>query len=184
MRQNRHGLLRIALAGDYPLDPNKISGGPQAVFTYLLEGLRQFKELDLHVVSAHKEVTKSSEFQQGNVTFHFLPHPRLPFELAYLPLQQGVCKILHQIDPDLIHAQSDIYGAICLKAGYPTVTTMHSIPGSESRFGRRQDHTDPAGSACQIDQLSISSKRSSHHQYKRIYTPGVGGLHTSKFLFH
>jgi glycosyltransferase involved in cell wall biosynthesis len=135
MRQNRHGLLRIALAGDYPLDPNKISGGPQAVFTYLLEGLRQFKELDLHVVSAHKEVIKSSEFQQGNVTFHFLSHPRLPFELAYLPLQEGVCKILRKIGPDLVHAQSDIYGAICLKAGYPTVTTVHSISGSESRFG-------------------------------------------------
>jgi len=67
--------MRVALAGHYPLDPNKISGGPQAVFAYLVEGLRQVEGLDLHVVSAHKQITETTRFQRDKVTFHFLPHP-------------------------------------------------------------------------------------------------------------
>lgn len=128
--------MRVALAGHYPLDPNKISSGPQAVFTYLLEGLRQFEELDLHVVSAHKQVTEAIQFQRDNVTFHFLPHPRLPFELAYPLLRRRVHQALHRIKPDLVHAQSQhLYGATCLGAGYPTVVTVHSLPGAVPSFG-------------------------------------------------
>jgi glycosyltransferase involved in cell wall biosynthesis len=128
--------MRVALAGHCPLDPDRISDGPQAVFAYLLEGLRQFKELDLHVVSAHKRVTEPIQFRRDNVTFYFLPHPRLPFELAYPLLRRCVSQVLHRIKPDLVHAQTaHIYGTICLGAGYPTVTTVHSLPGAVPGFG-------------------------------------------------
>lgn len=46
-------------------DPSRISGGPQAVFSYLLQGFEQFTELELHVVSAHKELTDATGFRRG-----------------------------------------------------------------------------------------------------------------------
>ena len=128
--------MRVALVGNYPLDPSKISGGPQAVFVYLLEGLRGLEGLDLHVVSAHKQVTDPILSRRDDVSFHFLPHPHLPFELAYSLLRRRVSRALRRIRPDLIHVQSaHTYGAMCLAAGYPTVVTVHSLPGAVPSLG-------------------------------------------------
>ena len=127
--------MRVALVGNYPIDPNKIVGGPQAVFTYLVEGLRQLEGLDLYVVTNHKQMTEITKFQRDNVTFYFLPHPRLPFELAYPLLKRRIHQTLHQIKPDLVHAQSvPTYGSLCLGAGYPTVATAHSLPGVDTLY--------------------------------------------------
>ncbi|NTU73692.1 DUF892 family protein, partial [Candidatus Roizmanbacteria bacterium] len=53
-------------------------------------------------VSAHKKVTKTYQFRRDNVTFHFLPHPRWPFELAFPILQQRVLQLLHSMESQLI----------------------------------------------------------------------------------
>lgn len=135
MKKNVKGTLRVALVGNYPLDPDRIVGGLQAVFVYLLEGLKQIRGLDLYVVSAQKAVTQSTHLQREGVDFYFLPHPRLPFELAYPFLLRTTRQMLHRIKPDIVHAQSaPIQGAICIGAGYPTVATVHSLPNSENRF--------------------------------------------------
>lgn len=129
--------LRIALVGNYPIDPNKIVGGPQAVFTYLLQGLKRFPDLELHVVTAQKVLDDSYSIQRDNVILHYLPYPRQPVFLAYPSLQKRVHRVLHQIKPDLVHGQSaHIFGSIALSASYPTVLTPHNIHGSETIYAR------------------------------------------------
>jgi len=131
--------MRIALVGDYPLDPDRISGGPQAVFSYLLQGLERFADLELHVVTAQKTLDSADTLQRNGVTFHYLPYPRKTTFVAYPSLQKSIRRALHQIKPDLVHGQSSyIYGCIALGAGYPTVLTVHSIHGTEVRFARRR----------------------------------------------
>jgi glycosyltransferase involved in cell wall biosynthesis len=127
--------MRLALVGDYPLDPGDIRNGPQAVFTYLLEGLRQLPDLDMHVVTAHKSLDEPDSFQRDGITFFYLPYPRLPTELSFWMLRPKVQRVLHQIQPDLVHGQSALrYGAMCLSAGYPTVLTCHNVHGTDVRF--------------------------------------------------
>jgi glycosyltransferase involved in cell wall biosynthesis len=129
-------LMRIALVGDYPIDPSRITGGPQAVFSYLLQGLEKFTDLELHVITAHKAVGSAYTAQRDGVAFHYLPHVRLPTFLAFPSLQRSVHRLLHKIKPDLVHAQSaQIYGCIALRAEYPTVVTPHNVHGTETRFG-------------------------------------------------
>jgi len=133
--------MRIALVGDYPIDSNKVSGGPQAVFSYLLQGLEQFTDLELHVVTAHKALDSSYTSQRDGVTFHYLPYPRVMTALAFSPLQRSIHRVLWEIKPDLVHGQSGyIFGCIALSAGYPTVLTLHSIYGTEVRFASRWVH--------------------------------------------
>jgi len=127
--------MRVALVGHYPFETGKISGGPQAVSVYLLEGLKQIEGLELHLISAHKQLSQATRFEREKVTFHFLPHPRCPFELAYPVLRRTIRQILRSLAPDLVHTLSgDMYGSACIGTGYPTVATVHSIPGSEVRF--------------------------------------------------
>jgi glycosyltransferase involved in cell wall biosynthesis len=127
--------MRVALVGDYPLDPNRISGGPQAVFAYLVQGLERFQDLELHVVAAHKALDSPRTLQRNGVTFHYLPYPNRTTFLAYPTLWQSIQHTLYQIKPDLVHGQSGyIYGTIALGSGYPTALTVHSIHGTEVRF--------------------------------------------------
>lgn len=127
--------MRVALVGDYPLDPNRISGGPQAVFAYLVQGLERFQDLDLHVVAAHKTLDSRRILQRDRVTFHYLPYPNRTTFLAYPTLWRSIQHTLRQIKPDLVHGQSGyIYGTIVLGSGYPTALTVHSIHGTEVRF--------------------------------------------------
>ena len=132
---------RIALVGDYPIDSREISGGPQAVFSYLLQGLKQFTDLELHVVTAHKALDSPYTSRRNGVTFHYLPYPRQTTFLAFPCLQRSVQRVLHHIKPDLVHGQSAyVFGCVALSAGYPTVLTPHSIHGTEVRFAGKWIH--------------------------------------------
>ncbi len=127
--------MRLALVGEYPLDPKEIKNGPQAVFAYLLEGLKTFQDLELHVVVAHKILDEPNIFKRDGVKFYYLPYPRFPAELSFFMLRPKIHKVLHEIKPELVHGQSGHrYGAICLGAGYPTVLTPHNVHGTEVEF--------------------------------------------------
>jgi glycosyltransferase involved in cell wall biosynthesis len=127
--------MRVALVGDYPPRSDRIGGGPQAVFSYLLEGLKQIEELELYVVSAQKTVSAETVFLRDGVHFYFLVHPHLPMELAFLPLRHRIRQTLRRIKPDIVHVQAgDIYGSICTGMPYPMLSTMHNVPVTEPRF--------------------------------------------------
>jgi glycosyltransferase involved in cell wall biosynthesis len=128
-------LMRIALVGDYPLNPREIHNGPQAVFAYLLEGLEQMPDLDIHVITAKRQLHKPSSKKADGVTYHFLPYPLLPTELSFFILRRRIHQLLNSLQPQLVHAQSALrYGAMCLSAGFPTIVTPHNVHGTEVPF--------------------------------------------------
>ncbi len=127
--------MRLALVGDYPLNPRKIHNGPQAVFTYLLEGLGQLPDLDIHVITAKRHLNEADTLKRDSVTYYYLPYPRFPTEMSFFLLRRRIHKVLNVIQPQLVHAQSALrYGAMCLTAGYPTVVTPHNVHGAEMPF--------------------------------------------------
>ena len=129
-------MIRVALVGEYPMDENRIVGGPQSVFVNLVEGLKEHRELELHVVSCRKEISETVRIAKDRVFHSFLPHPHLPMELAYPLLKRRIKKEIRRIGPDLVHAQQflPVFGPICLDSGLPTVATAHNVPGTEPRF--------------------------------------------------
>jgi glycosyltransferase involved in cell wall biosynthesis len=130
--------MRIVLVGKYPIDPNNVRGGPQAVFTYLLQGLERHPDLELHVITARKSITSPYIVQRNGVEFHYLPYPDRTTLLAVPTLQRSIRRVLSQIQPDLVHGQSNnVLGCIALSAGYPTVLTAHSVHGSEIEFSSK-----------------------------------------------
>lgn len=127
--------MRIALVGRYPVDPNQIKGGPQAVFSYLIQGLERIPGLELYVVTPHQSIESSYLVQRNGVSYHYIAYPDRPILLGFPGLRQSVHQALDQIKPDLVHGQSNnILGCIALDAGYPTVLTVHSVHGSEIQF--------------------------------------------------
>lgn len=127
--------MRIALVGRYPVDPNQIKGGPQAVFSYLIQGLERIPGLELYVVTPHKSISSSYFIERNSVSYYYIAYPDRPILVGFPGLRQSVHQVLDQIKPDLVHGQSNnILGCIALDAGYPTVLTVHSVHGSEIQF--------------------------------------------------
>ena len=66
--------IRVAMLGAYPLDTVRIWGGVQAAYAYLVKGLAQTDNLDLHVFMLKpSDYTETDRVKQTNVTLHFLP---------------------------------------------------------------------------------------------------------------
>lgn len=133
--------MEVALVGDYPLNLECLRGGPQAVLDALLQGLRDYADLNLHLITASRALKRPQVFRRNRVKFHCLPLPRVPMLAAFAFLCRSIRGTLFRIGPDLVHGLSaDVLGAIVLSAGFPAVLTPHSVLGTEVRFAPGRIH--------------------------------------------
>jgi glycosyltransferase involved in cell wall biosynthesis len=122
--------IRVALLGSYPLDPAQIFGGVQAAYAYLVKGLAQQNDLELHVLTLRPAgYAGADQIEQAPLTLHLLPpYPRFERLRNYRTYQASVNKKLAQIRPHLIHAQDAGADAlVALRSGFATVMTVHGI---------------------------------------------------------
>ncbi len=122
--------MRVAILGDYPLEPNRIAGGVEAVVSYLVAELRKFEDLELHVVTFHEDVRQRYVCQQGsNLTVHYLPPAYRFANVTFFVINKfRLLRELAGIEPDLIHAHiAGTYAEVAHMTGLPTVLTLHGI---------------------------------------------------------
>ncbi len=127
--------LRVAIVGPYPLNPHKITGGIQAVNCNLVKGLRNFEDLDLHVMTVDFDQEIESSVEE-EITLHYL---RSSKKLGQITLYNGVRKWIvnkiKEIDPHIVHVHgTDMYGFAVRKLEYPTMLTVHGILSQEAKI--------------------------------------------------
>jgi glycosyltransferase involved in cell wall biosynthesis len=120
--------------GFYPRDPAKISGGIRAVTHQLVEGFRRRPELDVHVIHCHSDITEDATVSRGNVTAHYLAQPRLRLVPNMVTAIPRVAAQLKAIGPDVVNAHGHWYAVAALRAGFPTVWTVHGVVAEEARY--------------------------------------------------
>lgn len=129
--------MRVAIIGNYPTDINRIHGGVQAAFTYLVSGLSQIQDIDVHVLTmGRQQAGQNNNFTQHGINVHILPiHPRFEFAKNYHNYQTSVNRVLAKIQPDVVHAQeSTTHAYVALRSGYPTVITVHGIQREDIKY--------------------------------------------------
>jgi glycosyltransferase involved in cell wall biosynthesis len=137
-------LIRVVMLGNYPLDDSQIRGGVQAVLAFLVKGLSQINELDVHIIRFKPlQWTGPDQIRQNNVTIHFLPiPPRFERLRNHRTYQISLNAELAKIRPSLLHAQdATTHAYVALKSGYPTVVTAHGVRREDGKYygslGRR-----------------------------------------------
>lgn len=128
--------MKIAILTQYPLDLNNVQGGVESSMVGLIRELKNFNDLDLHIITSTKQVNKDKTVSEDNITFHYIPSPKLPQLITSLTFDQyQVKRKIYEINPDLVHAHmtAPLYGYPALKTGYPTIVTVHGIVGEESK---------------------------------------------------
>jgi glycosyltransferase involved in cell wall biosynthesis len=130
--------MRVAILGDYPRDPSTIGGGVEAVICYLLQGLRQYPDLDIHVVTLCEDVSKYEAVRRGSVTAHYVPAAyRFGKVTFFIRNKLRLRRVLRSIQPDLIHAHvAGTYSEVAFGMGWPAVLTLHGIRYREATFRR------------------------------------------------
>jgi len=132
--------MKLALLIDYPVDPERIPGGVRAVAYHLAQGLSRHPGLDVHVLHCHSEVPSDQVIQHGQVTVHYLSRPRKRIVPNAITGVSQVAQALRDLCPDLVNAHTGQYAYAALRAGFPTIYTIHGVAHRELRTFRGWKH--------------------------------------------
>lgn len=121
----------IAILGQYPVNPEKITGGVETCILGLVNELKKYPDIELHIITIQimwKDVTKIV----NNVTIHYLASPPLPrFITAHTIDKYKKIKKVKELKPDIVHAHICDNGYYTLKGGFPNIITLHGIAMAE-----------------------------------------------------
>ncbi|MDX1701645.1 MAG: hypothetical protein R3250_13550, partial [Melioribacteraceae bacterium] len=94
--------MHVVMVGDFPRDPENISGGVEAVIYYLANALQQFEDLQISVVTLDRWNLGERTVIYNNIPVHYIRQARLPSRLSfYGNIRQMREKIL-SIQPHII----------------------------------------------------------------------------------
>lgn len=124
--------MRLAMVTNFPDREGVVTGGVEGVAACLVDGLRCYAGLEIHVVSPTFEGRARKE-NRGEVTVHWLPMPKGPPFLTYWTVfRKRMHDLLREIAPDVTHFQ----GVAGWTIGYggPYVLTLHGISEKGARY--------------------------------------------------
>ena len=124
--------MRVAILGQYPLNPEKIKGGVETCIIGLINELKKCSDIEIHVIAIHmmwKDITKIVD----NVTIHYLASPQLPRFVTISTIDQyKTIKKIEELKPDVVHAHMSAGSGNCaLNSGFPNIITVHGIAKEE-----------------------------------------------------
>jgi glycosyltransferase involved in cell wall biosynthesis len=125
--------LRVALVALYPAPGAKAPGGVRAVVQNLVRGLQTYDDLHIHVIHCHADIQASATVEDRNVKVDYIAMPRRRLVPNTLRSIVRVERLLRQVQPDVVNTHAAHYTVAALRAGYPTVFTIHGVVHREAQ---------------------------------------------------
>ncbi|MBC7237407.1 MAG: glycosyltransferase family 4 protein [Chloroflexi bacterium] len=119
--------IRLAMLTFYPADPAYIPGGIRMVAYNLVNALRAFPDLELHVFHCHSDIDRDRIVCDERLTVHYLALPRRRLVPNLVSGVRRLVRALRALKPNLVHAHAAHFAYAGKMAGYPTVYTIHGI---------------------------------------------------------
>ncbi len=124
--------LRVAIIALYPLDAAHMAGGMRVAVYNLVQALGVYSDLDIHVIYCDDEVDHDHSEMSGHETVHYLSLPRRRVIPNYISSVQRITRALPEIAPDIVNAHASHFAIPALRAGLPTVLTLHGVGHREA----------------------------------------------------
>lgn len=128
--------MKVALATPYPVDVTRIPGGVRTVAYNLVQGLRHFDDMDIHVLHCHSEIPANRVESEGHLTVHYMTMPRRRVVPNTILAVKRVTQALRRLQPDVVNAHAPHYAVAAFQSGYPTVYTVHGVTHREASIYR------------------------------------------------
>jgi len=121
------------MLGLYPVRPDVILGGEEAVVAMLSKQLSRDPALDLHVVTFRGTGKEDRVEELPGLTVHRLAQPRFGRPTWHRAEIRRLHRALRSLRPDVVHAHgSQVHTAAAVRSGLPTVVTIHGIMAREA----------------------------------------------------
>ncbi len=130
---DRKTRLRVALVALYPAPGAKAPGGVRAVVQNLVAGLRTYDDLQVRVIHCHSDIKESLTTRDRNVQVDYVAMPRRRLVPNTLRAIARVHQLLRQVQPDVVNTHAAHYTIASLRAGLPTVFTIHGVVHREAQ---------------------------------------------------
>lgn len=126
--------MQIAMLGLYPVRPDWILGGEEAVIAMLAGRLSRDPTLDLHVITFRGAEAGDRVEKRPGLTIHRLTPPALGRLTWHRAEIRRLHRLLRSLQPDVVHGHgSQVYAAAAVRCGLPAVVTVHGIMAREAR---------------------------------------------------
>ena len=126
--------MKVAVVTAFPHDTQKPVGGVEAVSVNLVQALSTLTNLEVHVVTTDRTLTRAEQSHWNGVTIHRLPQfGRQVLSDAVGPGRRTVQAFLQELKPDLIHAH-DVYGLMVKGMTLPRVFTIHGFIHADTQM--------------------------------------------------
>jgi glycosyltransferase involved in cell wall biosynthesis len=125
--------LRVALVALYPAPGARAPGGVRAVVHNLVRGLQTYDDLQIHVVHCHADIREGAVVEADNVRVDYIAMPRRRLVPNTLRSIVRVERLLRQVQPEVVNTHAAHYTVAALRAGYPTVFTIHGVVHREAQ---------------------------------------------------
>lgn len=129
--------LRVAIIALYPLDSAHMIGGMRVAVYNLVQALTAFDDLEINVLYSHVDVPRDHVVQQGRATIHYLALPRRRVLPNYVRSLMRISGCLADIKPDVVNGHTSHFAIPGLRAGLPTVLTLHGVSHREAAIYNR-----------------------------------------------
>ncbi len=128
--------VKFCLAGEYPLDASRIEGGVAHVVYILAQTIREFGEVDLHVVTFAKGFEGVKVETGEGITVHYVGSPSrrvVPNLLAMVP---RLAEVIREIQPDVVNSHHAACTLAAKQAGVKIFHTIHGVSAAEVQYAQ------------------------------------------------
>jgi len=126
--------MRVAMVGPYPLDPLRIHGGVEAAAFYMGEALKGRADVELHIISATKQVKSERRTRDSRASYLYLAEPTRRIVPNMIANVGRLRTAIDEIKPDIVHANHPSGALAAIAGGYPTVFAIHAVMRNEIRY--------------------------------------------------
>lgn len=129
--------IKALMYGPYPLPDRAPYGGVERAVTTLVDSLSKFDSIDISVISRRDDDIKEDfQIEKDDVKIYYFAKRRPKIISTLVRDLPALRKKIEEINPDIVHSQGSDGAYTSLKAGYPTVMTLHGMIWREVRFYR------------------------------------------------
>ncbi len=125
--------IKVVLAQQYPFETDKFPGGVHTAGYYLARGLQARNDVDVRVLTVSGQAPNDIDRVDDGLRVRFLSEPNVRIIPNMTRNIRRVSRQLRNMKPDMVNANLVVYAVAALRAGIPTVFTVHGVIHKEAQ---------------------------------------------------
>jgi len=127
-------MIKILIAGSYPVDSNKLFGGPSYTAYLHSQTLAERSDVSVEAITRSQDTQRNESVEIEGIRVHLVAEPATRLIPRQYTMVSKVAEVMSTLTPDIVVAQNRIEALAAVSAGLPLVYIRHGITKHETRI--------------------------------------------------